>query len=280
MDYRVHIGKAVDYIETNLKCELSLADCAAASGYSEFHFLRVFKEITGLTPADYIRKRRLTEIVKRLDVKGGPIADAAFEYGFGSKENFTRAFKAEHHILPTEYKAAQNSLKLYEKLSFDPVAFRIEPEIVTLEALRLVVYKCDEDSPSNFRNKYNARKLSRRLSGGAVCEDYGVSYRANMDAKLEYYIGICAENARGELAGTVELAIAGGKYAQFATPVTTQEDFVNTIHRTWGYINTEWLPYSGYRRTGGCEFECYIEESRVFSEKIYIPIREDIHHVS
>lgn len=280
MDYREHIGKAVDYIEKNLKYELSLADCATASGYSEFHFLRVFKDITGLTPADYIRKRRLTEIVKRIDVKGGTIAEVAFEYGFGSKANFTRAFKAEHHILPTEYKAAQNSLKLYEKLSFDPAAFRVEPEIVTLEEFKLVVYKCDEKSPPNFWNKYNAKKLSRRLSGGTVCEDYGVSYRAKMDAELEYYIGICVENACGDLAGTVELTIAGGKYAAFATPVTTQEDFVNTIHRTWGYINAEWLPYSGYRRTGGCEFESYMEESRVFSEKIYIPIREDINHVS
>jgi AraC family transcriptional regulator len=274
MEYTEHIGKVIDYIEENLKCEISLAACAAACGYSEYHFLRVFKEFTGLTPADYIRKRRLTEIVKRIEAKDGVIADAAFEYGFGSKENFTRAFKAEHHILPTEYKAALNSLKLYEKLTFDRPPFQVEPELVTLEAFKLVVFEIDEAYPPNFWNKYNAKKLSQRLSGGAVCADYGVTFRSKPDSKLDYYIGIRTEDAWGDLTGTLELTITGGLYAVFTTPVTSPADFVNTIHRTWEYIRTTWLRNSGYGRTGGYEFECYIEDSRVFSEKVYIPIRE------
>ena len=273
MDYKAHIAKAIDYIEENLKYEITLAACAAASGYSEYHFLRIFKEVTGLTPADYIRKRRLTEIARRIDAKGGVIADIAFEYGFGSKENFTRAFKTEHHILPTEYKAAQNSLKLYEKLTLEPVPVQVLPEIVTLKPFKLVVYQSDEAYTPNFWNKYNAKGLSRRLSGGAVCEDYGVMYRKHARAKLDYYAGIRAEYAMGDLDGTLELEIPGGEYAVFKTPETTHEDFVNTIHRTWHYIKTEWLPNSGYRLTGGYEFECYVEASRTFSEKIFIPIR-------
>jgi AraC family transcriptional regulator len=35
-----------------------------------------------------------------------PVSEMAFEYGFNSKENFTRAFISEHHILPTEYSKA------------------------------------------------------------------------------------------------------------------------------------------------------------------------------
>lgn len=101
MVYRTHLMRAITFIEQNLKNDISLADCAREAGYSEYHFIRVFKEVTGLTPADYIRKRRLTEIIKHMrpDV---PLSEIAFEYGFNSKENFTRAFKAEHHILPTE----------------------------------------------------------------------------------------------------------------------------------------------------------------------------------
>jgi AraC family transcriptional regulator len=273
MDYKEQIQKTIDYIEMNLKLDISLAGCAAAGGYSEYHFLRIFKEVTGLTPADYIRKRRLTEIVKRIEAKGGAIAEVAFEYGFGSKENFTRAFKAEHHILPTEYKAAQNSLKLYEKISFASQAFRVEPEIVELESFELVVYHCDEDYPPNFWNKYNAKGWSHRLSGGAVCEDYGVSIRNQRNGRLDYYAGIREENAHGERDGTIELTIPGGLYAVFKTPEATHEDFVNTIHRTWAYINTDWLKNSGYVYTGGFEFECYVEKSRVYSEKIYVPIR-------
>jgi AraC family transcriptional regulator len=94
MDYKTHVMRAINYIENNLKNEIMLTDCARVSGYSDYHFIRVFKEATGLTPADYIRKRRLTEIIKhmRQDV---PVSDMAFEYGFNSKENFTRAFISE-----------------------------------------------------------------------------------------------------------------------------------------------------------------------------------------
>ncbi len=68
------------------------------------------------------------------------------------------------------------------------------------------------------------------------------------------------------------LDIPGGLYAVFTTPPATQIDFVETIRRTWDWIADVWLPENGYRRRGGFEFECYVEASRTFSEKIYIPI--------
>ena len=109
--YQECIQRVIDYIEENLQCNLSNTELAGIAGYSEYHFLRIFRDIVHLTPADYIRKRRITEIVRCMEKEGRPISDIAFEYGFNSKENFVRAFKAEHHILPTEYKAWKNSLK-------------------------------------------------------------------------------------------------------------------------------------------------------------------------
>jgi AraC family transcriptional regulator len=93
--------------------------------------------------------------------------------------------------------------------------------------------------------------------------------------RLDYFIGIRTEDAAGDTPGTEEINIPGGLYALFRTPVTTHADFVNTIHRTWKYINTVWLPQNGYRRTGSHEFESYIEQSHTFSEKIHIPIDKE-----
>lgn len=272
MDYRTHIKRAIDYIEENLKNDISIADCARVSGYSSYHFIRVFREATGFTPAEYIRKRRLTEIIKNMR-DGVPVSDIAFEYGFNSRENFTRAFVAEHRILPTEYRTARNSLKLCEPITFETPPFKVEPELVRLEPFELVVFKSDEDDPPNFWNKYNGRKWSRKLTGGRICEDYGVSLWNTAENKPDYYIGVRKSDALGDTAGTVELAVPGGLYAVFATPPSSHFDFVNTIHLTWEYINNEWLPGSGYERTGSCEFETYIESSRSYSEKIYIPIK-------
>ena len=67
MNYQEHIDNALEYIESNLKTDMTLADLAWAAGYSAYHFLRVFKEVTCLTPVDYIRKRRLSEIAREMD---------------------------------------------------------------------------------------------------------------------------------------------------------------------------------------------------------------------
>ena len=73
MDYKEHIEHALEYIETNLKSELNLTDLARAAGFSEYHFLRVFRQVTSLTPADYIRNRRITaetmqELLQKLQI--------------------------------------------------------------------------------------------------------------------------------------------------------------------------------------------------------------------
>lgn len=273
MDYREHIQKVIDYIEENLQGEISLRDCARVSGYSPYHFLRIFRDAVGLTPADYIRKRRISEISKEIMQGNRCISSIAFRYGFNSKENFVRAFKIEHHILPTEYKAARNSLKLYEKFRFEENHFSVIPQIMEIQPFSLTVYKCEEDLAPDFWNQYNARGMSQKLSGGREVYDYGVSSWNCEENRLDYYIGIRSEYAAGDTQGTLELCIAGGLYAVFSTPAATQDNFVIQIHRTWDYIKNVWFPNSGYERNSGYEFECYCERSRLFSEDIYIPLK-------
>jgi AraC family transcriptional regulator len=274
MDYKQHIEHALEYIENNLKAELSLADLAKAAGYSEYHFLRVFREVTHLTPADYIRKRRLSEIAREINGNDRPISDIAFEYGFNSKENFTRAFKAEHNCLPTEYKAAGNSLKLFDRFQINVAPFKVTPAIKTIDDVSLTVFPNPENYAPKFWNLYNCKKLSLRLSGGKTVADYGVCVWNNETNKLDYFIGIRTDLANGDTSGTSELKIAGGLYAVVATPQSSHFDFVNTIHRTWGYILNDWMPQSKYRcsRDNPYQFETYIEASRTYSEDIYIPI--------
>ncbi|HBL84659.1 MAG: DNA-binding protein [Clostridiales bacterium GWF2_38_85] len=276
MNYEEHIENALVYIEFNLKTDLNLSDLAKAAGYSEYHFLRVFKEVTHLTPADYIRKRRLSEIVREIDNSYRPISDIAFEYGFNSKENFTRAFKAEHHVLPTEYKAADNSLKLYDRIYLQVPTFEITPKINTIPSFNLTGYWSDENYTPNFWNKYNCKKLSKRLSGGEVCIDYGVCRWNNDTNHLDYFIGIRTEDAKGDITDTKQLHVSGGLYAIFTTPPTSHFDFVNTIHKSWSYILNVWMPKSDYQcaESHGDQFETYVEDSRTFNEDIYIPIEK------
>ena len=274
MDYIKHIKHALEYIEENLKTDFSLADVAKAAGYSEYHFLRVFKQVTHLTPADYIRKRRLSEIAREADKNNRPISDIAFAYGFNSKENFTRAFKTEHNCLPTEYKSAGNSLKLFAPFQLETLPFVVAPEIIMMSGFSLTVFPKTENDVPKFWNQYNCKKLSLQLSGGKIVADYGVTYWNNEKKCLDYFIGIRTDETDGDKSGTIQLKINSNQYAVFTTPPASHFNFVNTIHKTWQYINEIWLPQSKYRRNGIYEFETYIEASRTYSEKIYIPIAE------
>lgn len=272
MQYDESIIRAVEYIEENLRDDISVEEIAKFAGYSKFHFIRRFRESLGLTPADYVRKRRISEIVRRMETDKRPICDIAFEYGFNSKENFLRAFKKEHHILPTEFKYAQNSLKLYDRIDFDEPEFCVEGKLQILEPFFLIVYPSDEKNPPDFWNKYNTKGWSKKLSGGNVVEDIGVSSWNEAEKRLDYFIGIRKEETHGDLSGTVELEVRGGLYAVFETPAASHFDFVNTIHKTWDYIGRVWLPEHGYRKVNSYELECYTESSRTYSETIYIPV--------
>jgi AraC family transcriptional regulator len=70
--------------------------------YSLYHFIRLFQSITGFSPKNYIQQRRLTEAVYELRDSDKKILDIAYDFQFGSHEAFTRAFRKQFHINPTE----------------------------------------------------------------------------------------------------------------------------------------------------------------------------------
>ena len=60
------IDRAIDLIEGNLMAAVTVADMAAAAGYSLFHFSRTFNQATHHTPYDYLMRRRLSEAAQTL----------------------------------------------------------------------------------------------------------------------------------------------------------------------------------------------------------------------
>ncbi|MBR4867393.1 MAG: AraC family transcriptional regulator [Clostridia bacterium] len=265
----------MNYIEAHLSEELDNRLLASVSGYSESHFIRLFRQTTGLSPADYVRKRRITEIVRTIGRENRPMSEVAFFYGFNSKENFTRAFKSEHGILPTEWKSVDCCLRLFEPYRFHSATPVPQVALCHLAPFTLTAYDFADAYPPSCWNRYNAEGRSSLLSGGRVVADYGVMTRGSDGKRRSYAIGIRSEQAQGASQGTISIAIDGGLYAAFETQAADPISFVATIHRTWDWIFESWLPDNGYVRREGFEFESYVESSRLYSETIYIPIRKE-----
>ena len=83
--------------------DATLDDISDAAGYSKYHAVRMFREVTGKTPYEYIRALRLTKAAEGLRDSGGKVIDAALQSGFGSHDGFTRAFTRQFDITPRRY---------------------------------------------------------------------------------------------------------------------------------------------------------------------------------
>jgi AraC-like DNA-binding protein len=92
-------------IEENLTSELDLQQLAQATGVTRFQVIRDFKKVVGLTPAAFIRNRRLRR-ANYLIEQGSSLADAAFEAGFSDQSHLSRTFRAAHGITPGMFKRA------------------------------------------------------------------------------------------------------------------------------------------------------------------------------
>ena len=81
-----------------------LASLAQAAGMSRFHFHRVFKAHTGITPKAYAAARR-GERVRHELAQGAPVLDAIFDAGYGSSARFYAGSNAVLGMQPTHYRA-------------------------------------------------------------------------------------------------------------------------------------------------------------------------------
>lgn len=97
------VQRMQDYIAQHLSEEITLADLSGVSFFSPWHSYRLFCAHIGVTPAEYIRKFRLSESAKRLKNERVKIIDVAFDLGFGSADGYTRAFRKEFGMTPQEY---------------------------------------------------------------------------------------------------------------------------------------------------------------------------------
>jgi AraC family transcriptional regulator len=103
--YTARINRVLDYVDTHLDEKLDLASLARVAYVSEWHFHRIFQALTGETPGDWVRRRRLELAAMRLlAARRDPILKIALEVGFRSPEVFTRAFVAHFGVTPSAWR--------------------------------------------------------------------------------------------------------------------------------------------------------------------------------
>ena len=110
---RESIQKTLDYVENNVKEDITAEDLAGIAGYSVFHFYRSFQSAVGVPVMQYILRRKLLHAISEIG-SGRKKNDVVYEYGFETYSGFYRSFIREIGYTPADYLRRYKAKKPYK----------------------------------------------------------------------------------------------------------------------------------------------------------------------
>lgn len=103
---RRRLKRVLDYIHENFAADIQLGELADEAGLSPFHFSRVFKEATGISPRQYVIKLRMDEACRLLKETRLDVLEISSCVGYESVSHFSSLFKRHVGISPAAYRKA------------------------------------------------------------------------------------------------------------------------------------------------------------------------------
>lgn len=189
------INKVIDYIEGNISEPLTLQELSNHFFLSEFHFSRMFKIMTGSSLKQYILGRKLTLAAESLGAPDYSVTRAAMDFGFEYPEAFSRTFKKQFGVSPSEYR---NETIAIQKI---PKAFVVERDIMNIKGAFTVKEVCLRLDRKELFGVYTEVNEFRpdfeevlNTVGGSFVKEYSQHFS---DGKL-YSVVNCHGNENGE----------------------------------------------------------------------------------
>lgn len=264
MEWLKKLGKAIDYIEDNLDKGISYDEAAHIACCSPYYFQRVFSYVSGVSLAEYIRRRKMTQAAFELQRTDSRVIDVALKYGYSSPTSFNRAFQNVHGITPTAAKLGGNVLQAYPSIQFkieitggSAMAYRIAKKPpLRIVGIRIPLTPDMEDNlrivPEFWKASLQGKQFLEicRLSNGEPRGILGISVYKN-PKEIYYYIGVAANSPAP--AGMYGFEIPAATWVIFDNNGRFKEDVQSVFKRFY----MEWLPFSGYQYAELPDIEVY-----------------------
>lgn len=297
-EYLHRINLVQDYIENHLKEQIVLDDLTYISGFSKYHFHRIFKALLNESLSHYINRLRLEKAVFLLiHRKDMSITDIAYKLGYSDSAVFSRAFKNYYDISPTVYRDnfSKNCKDVFKISNYNESVMKIqskssvEPESGKIELLTLkntkVIYVRYIGRYENLGDafKYLLEKLFK------YAENIGIDI--NNQKVLAIYHDNPQFTEKDKLRTSICLTVPSDKYIvednDIGTMILPEGKYgVGHFHiaqrqysDAWDYMYKEWLTNTEYFPCDSYPFEVYIstgEDDPLHKHKvdIYIPIKK------
>jgi AraC family transcriptional regulator len=281
MDMVRRILKSVEFIESNLvsdleEDQLGVQEIAKMAAFSPWHFQRIFVSVTGETVANYVRKRRLTIALDKLENTREGILDIALACHYESQESFTRAFQLQFGITPGQVRKggfipASNTFKARltsEYLNHLNKEKLMEPRFANFPEMKVVGYGAKFIcimSPDHNNEKIigplwdrlleNIHLIGQRTAARTIgcCTPLERTGERRNHADECYYVACAEVNNTNEIPDGMEaVVIPAGRYAIF-----THRGKLDTLEHTLRFIYGPWLLKSGAQLRDVPDLEIY-----------------------
>ncbi len=273
------VQKASWYVESHLRGDLSLDVIAKACHVSSYHLTRAFAASVGVSLMRYVRARRLSEAAQRLADGADDILAIALDYGYGSHEAFTRAFRSQFGVTPEHVRAQGNvhelTLKEIVTMNQTPSTELAEPTIQQMPEMHLagLVQRYQCESPEGIPRQWE--RLGPHLGnvpGQIGATAYGVIHEFDSDGNFAYLTGVEVKADAKLPSDFQRLTVPAQRYAIF-----TQLGHIAGIRAAFSAIWSQWLPESGLQAAEAPTVERYGQEfdprTGLGGYQIWLPIR-------
>jgi AraC family transcriptional regulator len=281
------LQKAINYMEERILEDISMESIAKQANTSEFHFQRTFAILTDVSVGEYLRRRRLSLAAQELSNTDHKIIDLAYKYGYDTPEAFSKAFRRQHGITPSEARKNIGKLNCFNRLVIQVNLKGAEPmryKIVERESFQVAGIK-KEFSLINEENLKGIPKMWDEVNGDGTVEKIA---RLN-NGEIKGILGVCVDKRLTQSEQSIDYWIAaeykGEASADFLTlDIPASKWGVFEVHgpmpdampKVWKQIFSEWFPSNQYEHAGTPELEVYSDEDPsnpdLYSE-IWIPLK-------
>jgi len=287
MSWLESIMKAIDYMEEHLMEDVPIEEIAREANASAFHFQRTFSILTDTSIGEYIRRRRLTLAAQELSKTNCKIIDLAYKYGYDTPEAFSKAFRRQHGVAPSEARKYMGRLTFYERLV-------IQVKLIGGEPMKYNVLERDSFAIAGIKREYSLKNGENLKGIPKMWEQLnadGTSSRVGklLNGQIKGLLGVCVDKRGGGQQDVMDYWIAAeheGKvpegFSSLTIPASKWVVFEvhgpmpDAMQKTWQQIFTEWFPTSGYQHAGTPEMEVYPEDEPAnlnYYSEIWIPVK-------
>jgi AraC family transcriptional regulator len=268
------INQSIQYILWHFDEGITAKDVADHFHFSESYFCRSFKEATGESVYELIKRLKLEQSAVDIKlIKGKPITDIGLDYGY-SPSNYSSAFRQHHNVSPAEFRKSTNVTGMANPFypegnsgfaTFDAYADNISirqlPDITVIYERILGNYIDLKHQWPQFIKKYGGQMTENTLFMERFYNDPSITglnsciYDICMSTDES-----CSLNNR--------TTIKGGKFAVYRYEGKIQDIFCSVQG-----VFSVWLPKSGYQMDERYGLHIYRKMDEVVVMDLCIPVK-------